>query len=156
MKHWNASTIVNCEKLSWISVLSFFSSSTVLKSDSNYNLGFKYNRFSELQFFLQSCNYFLEPVRIAAPMYFWHLYDFVRSKSGRPLLIELAKGQQKFSELLDPKSENAKEVSLICQFFLILDLIFCDVKFSGRPMKNYLFNHDKLQVLLRLSAFSET
>ena len=61
---------------------------------------------------MQSCKYFLEPVRISAPMYFWHLLDIVQSKAGEPLLSQLSKQDDKFAQLLNPDSEDASRVSL--------------------------------------------
>ena len=56
---------------------------------------------------MQAANYFLDPVRMKAPMYFWHLLDIVRSKIGGPLLQEIAQRDQTIAQHLDPDSQNS-------------------------------------------------
>ena len=47
---------------------------------------------------------------MAAPMYFWHLLDIIRSKVGEPLLHELARQDEKLAHHLDPANENSSQV----------------------------------------------
>ena len=50
---------------------------------------------------------------MAAPMYFWHLLDIIRSKVGEPLLHELARQDEKLAHHLDPANENSSQVQFV-------------------------------------------